>query len=237
MRDPGLLGDRFGSGSVIASQHPHFEAKRLELGNGFGGLGLQRVGDRDQAGPTPVQSDVHRRRAAPRQVLRLRDESVQVHGIAVHQCAVADQQLSPLDGGLDALPGNRLEAIHAGQLDRELAGAGDNRLPQGVLGADLGRRGQPQQVRFGDAVSGDDARDSGLATSQCARFVEHNGRELAGLFQRFAIADEDAVLGSFARADQDGGGRRQAQRARAGDDQDSDRGLQRQGKFRLRTKK
>ena len=43
-------------------------------------------------------------------------------------------------------------ASACGQVERQLAGAGDDGLAQGVLGAHLGGRGQAQQVRLGEAV-------------------------------------------------------------------------------------
>ena len=44
---PTCAGDGAGGGGVVAGEHPHLQPERLQLRDGFGGSGLDRVGDRD----------------------------------------------------------------------------------------------------------------------------------------------------------------------------------------------
>ena len=72
------------------------------------------------------------------------------------------------------------------------------------------------------AGRGQDIGDGGFARRDRAGFVEQNRAQSAGLFERLAAAEEDTVFGAASAADHDGGRRRQAQRAGAGDHEDGD---------------
>ena len=64
-----------------------------------------------------------------------------------------------------------------------------------------------------------DVRHRRLALRDRAGLVQHDRLQLLGPLQRLGAAEQDAVLRALARAHHDRGRRRQAQRARAGDDQ------------------
>ena len=59
----------------------------------------------------------------------------------------------------------------------------------------------------------------GLAAGEGAGFVEHDGAQLAGGFQRLGAAKDQAVLGPLAGGHHDRGGGGQAKGAGAGDHQ------------------
>ena len=58
--DADLAGDGGGGGGVVAGEHPHLQPEGLQLGDRLGGLGLERVGDQEQAGRCPVDRDEQR---------------------------------------------------------------------------------------------------------------------------------------------------------------------------------
>ena len=67
-----------------------------------------------------------------------------------------------------------------------------------------------------------------LAGGDGAGLVEHDRVDPAGGLEDLRTLDEDAELGAATGADQQRGGRGQPERARAGDDQDRDRGGERE---------
>ena len=78
-----------------------------------------------------------------------------------------------------------------------------------------------------DAVGRDDVDERHAAGGDGAGLVEHDRVDLAGGLEHLGALDEDAELGAAAGADQQRGGRGQAERARAGDDQHGDGGGER----------
>ena len=68
-----------------------------------------------------------------------------------------------------------------------------------------------------------DVRQLRRPTSQCPRFVQRQDGNFFGTFQRLGIPDQNARPRALPRTDHDGRRRRQAQRARAGDDQHGNR--------------
>ena len=74
---------------------------------------------------------------------------------------------------------------------------------------------------------------SRLAARERAGLVQHDRAHPPRPFERVAASNQNPVLSRLARADHDGGGRRQSERARAGDDQHRHRGLERQRQSRL----
>jgi len=88
-----------------------------------------------------------------------------------------------------------------------------------VFAAGLQGRGDPQH---GVGVRADDVGDRWLAERQGAGLVEGDDLDGVRAFQRGGVAYQDAAAGGDAGADHDRGGRRQAERAGAGDHQDGD---------------
>ena len=78
---------------VVAGEHPHLQAERLQLRDRLGGLGLDGVGDRDQPGQRAVDGDVQRGAAAGRGPVGRGAASAAVSmPWAAIRCAVADQR-------------------------------------------------------------------------------------------------------------------------------------------------
>ncbi len=76
-------------------------------------------------------------------------------------------------------------------------------------------------------VRGDHVDQRHLAAGDRAGLVEHDGVDPPRRLQHLGPADQDAELGTAAGADHEGGRRGQAERTRAGDDQDRDGGGER----------
>ena len=106
------------------------------------------------------------------------------------------------------------------------AGAGDDGLCEWVLRGLLGRRDEPEQFVGIDSRGGDHLGEGRLTAGDGAGLVEHDGVDLVCGLERLRRADQDAVLGAFARRhhDREGGG--ETERARTGDDQHCNRGDQ-----------
>ena len=69
---------------------------------------------------------------------------------------------------------------------------------------------------------GRDRYELRASRSERARLVHENRVDMPRRFERFARLDEDAVRRAAPRADHDGDGRREPERARTGDDEDGD---------------
>ena len=69
---------------------------------------------------------------------------------------------------------------------------------QGMLAGGIGGGGPAQDIALADIGRGADLDDRGLAGGDGAGFVQQDGRQFLGVFQRFAIAEEDAILGAAA---------------------------------------
>ena len=155
--------------------------------------------------------------------------------------AAADDDLAPLDDGADAVPGEGLEARRRPATSRpRSAAAASDRVGERVLGAALGRA--PAQLAAASsspapprAAEQHDVGHARLALGDRPGLVEHDGVELVRGLERGAVADQDAVLGALAGADHDRRRRRQAERARAGDDQHGDEVEQGVGERGLRS--
>ena len=74
-----------------------------------------------------------------------------------------------------------------------------------------------ETCRVGDWRS--DRRHFRFANGQRAGLVKNHGGDFPGLFQRHAVADQNAAARGGVGAGHDGGGRRQTHRARTGDNQ------------------
>ena len=131
----------------------------FELRDRLARLGLQRVGDRDQAGGLAVDRDEHRRRAVAGQRRRRARPARRVDMPISHRAARLPSKTSrPSTRAWMPWPANAWKCSRLGQLESELARAADDRLAERVLGADLGRGGQAQQLASRSRPSaGDDA--------------------------------------------------------------------------------
>ena len=152
---------------------------------------------------------------------------------ASEQPAVADQHRAAVDGGPDALAGDRVECRSPP------AGRGRGRVrrrrwrrPGGARCRAPPRPPAPAARRLANPADGEDVGQGRVAGGDGAGLVQHDGVELVRGLQGLGRADQDAGLGALAGADHDRQGGGQAERARAGDDQHRDRGDQGEGERR-----
>jgi len=108
-------------------------------------------------------------------------------------------------------PGTFAKSSTGGQLPSD---PGDDRPGDRVLGGVLERRAEPAHLGVADHL--DQGHPAG---SEGAGVVEHDRVDLPGRLEHLGALDGDAQLRAAAGADQQCGGRGQAERARAGDDQ------------------
>ena len=191
--------------------------------------GFSGVGDGDQAGGRrrrPRRTSACR--AGPGRLAARRVERGDVDRRGGHQArGCRPGRRRPSTVASMPCPGTAWKRCAGGRSRPRSRARGDDRLAERVLGADLGGRDQPRAVSVAAAIrrASTTSGDGGLAAGQRAGLVEHDRRSMRRrLLERLAAADQDAVLGGLAGADHDRGRRRQAERARAGDDQHGDRG-------------
>lgn len=146
----------------------------------------------------------------------------QVLGPLGQQARTAGQDRVPVDDALDAEPLDVREVLHGRQAADPLDGALGDGLGDRVLGGVLQRPGESQHLVGVLAVGGDDVGQGHPAGGDGAGLVQHDRVDPAGGLQDLRALDEDAELGAAARTDQEGGGRGQAEGARAGDDEHRD---------------
>src|ERR1039458_4568048 len=180
MLDAGLARYGLGGRVVVAGDHPDFQVHGAQAAHGFGGFGLDGVGDFDGTG----QHAVHGYGGA---------------GLRYDHLARAHQ-------GADAEAGESGEAGDGLERDVARRGALDNGFAQGMLREELGGSGQAQKVAFGEAFGGNDTHDARLALRDGAGLIEHNGVDPVSHFESFAALNKDAALGAAPRAHHDGGG-------------------------------
>ena len=145
-----------------------------------------------------------------------------------------DEDPGPVDGRLDAEAADRPEAVDLPEAELVLARPGEDRRPDRVLAPLLDRAGEVEQLARGHARRRDDLADRRAAGRQRPGLVEHDRVDPVGDLERLAAADEDAGLGAATGPDHDRRRRREAHRARAGDDEDGDERGQGERQTRLR---
>ncbi len=143
------------------------------------------------------------------------------HGQAVvgEQPLAPDEDLAAVDGAACAEPGQRPEPVGLRQRRRfRQRGLGDRRGHR-VLGRLLDRSRAAQQLGAAHAVGGAHAGQRHLAGGDGPGLVQDDHVDRARGFEGLVALDEYPVGGAAAGRRDERGGRRQAERARAGDDQ------------------
>ena len=102
-------------------------------------------------------------------------------------------------------------------------GGGNDGAGERVGGVLFDGGGEAVQIVFvkaavGDAINGGNLRP---AFGQRAGFVQHDGIDVGSFFHRRRVFKPNAVFHRLAHADHNRGGRRQTERARAGNHQNS----------------
>ena len=193
-------GDRPRGRLVVPGQQDRVQPERAQFGDGGGGRGLDRVGDRDGAADGAVPADQHRGAA---RLLPLAALPGQVgrhgHPVLGQQPRAPDDDLAAVDGAARAEPGQRPERLgprqRAALPPRGRADRGRDR----VLGRLLDRARVPQQVGAADAVGRPHAGQLHPAGGDRPGLVEDDHVDRPRRFQRLVLLDEYPVAGAAAR--------------------------------------
>ena len=139
------------------------------------------------------------------------------------QARPAGDDVVALDDALDPDARVTLEGHDGGQIPALAASRVADGLADRVLGSVLECAREPQQLTAVARGGGDHGSQLHAARRHRSRLVEHDRVDATGRLQHLRPLDQDAELRSAARADEQRGGRGEAERTRAGDDQDGDR--------------
>ncbi len=120
------------------------------------------------------------------------------------------------------LPGLRGEVDRSAELQAALLGALDDGSGERMLAASFEARGEPQQLALAERAGCHDADEARLALGQGSGLVDDQGVDLLHDFERLGILGQHSGARASPGADHDRHRRRQAERARAGDDQHRD---------------
>ncbi len=132
---------------------------------------------------------------------------------------IAQDDAPPVHRPAHSGAGPRLEARRGARLDTAAARVLDDGGREGVLAGALERGGQAKDLVLRVARQRHDGREARLPLRQGAGLVHHQGIDLLKALQGLGVADQDPGGGAPPGGDHDRHRRRQAEGARAGDDQ------------------
>ena len=118
-------------------------------------------------------------------------------------------------------PGTFSKSDAGRPFDAVLVGVANDGLGEGMLGLALDRRDEAQQLAFVDPVD-EQVGDLGFALGEGAGLVHDDRVDAGGGLDAGGVLEQHAALGAETGADHDRGGRGQAERVGAGDDDDRD---------------
>ena len=175
------------------------EAQAVQRGDGRHRVGFDGVGDGEHAGGLAVDRDEDGGLALARRT----GSATAWRGCGVdagvgEQPGGADQYRAAVDGGPDALAGDRGEPGHRRQVQAALAGGGDDRGRERVFA--VGSRPRPparSRVVSSKPSSGLHVGQRRFAGGDGAGLVQHDGVELVRGLQGLGGADQDAGLGAL----------------------------------------
>ena len=204
-----MRGDLF----VVAREHAHAAAHRLELLHRLAAALLQRVGEGEEGEDTLAVCEEEDGAARLGEGVEALLPCPEGKAFLLHEAVVAEEVLLPVHEAVRAEP---RKVFH-------LFGV----LP---LAAEFGDTAGERVIEFyfegvGDALcsllpfEGD---DFGLAFGERRRLIEEHRLDVGGALQCFGVFIEHAHRGAPARGCHDGDGRREPQRAGAGDDEHAD---------------
>ncbi len=233
--DAELARHGLGGGAVVAGEHDDADALGMKVGDRLRRRLLDRIGDGDDAGRLAIDRRPARRWRRPRASRPRSASGVDGDALAGEEAGIADDAGDAVDAALGALAGRAVEIGRLGEVQTAFA-----RLPRrwprradARSRARGWRRGAAARSRRTRAAAR--LRSPRLALGQRAGLVDDERIDALHALQRRGILDQDAELGAAADADHDRHRRREAERAGAGDDENADRGDQREGEARLRS--
>ena len=201
---------------VVAGQHHHLQPQRLHLPDGFGRIGLERVGDRHQPDELALRPDHDHRLAGRLQAVdlglrRLRDGD---------PAAVPPSRVCPRPAGRPSTrpwtpwPPAAWKSANGSSATPSAAPVARPPVPAGARSPVRARRPAAAGPATADAARRErhEVGHLGLAAGEGAGLVQHDRGQPARGLQRLAALEQDAVLGALAGAHHD---RRRAWPARA----------------------
>ena len=195
----------------------------MQRADGLGRALLDRVGDADEARRLSVDGHEHHRLALGAQRLGRSRRSPSVDAELGHQRAVAERHVAPVDLPRTPLPvtlsnsQRRPARRRAPRLPRTMAAASGCSLPRSSVAASAAassRRSLSSAPR---------SYELRLALGERAGLVDDERVDLAHDLDGLGVPEQHAHRGALARRDHDRHRRRQAERARASDDEHRDR--------------
>ena len=219
--------DGLGRAAVVAREHHDPEAaQRRDGGPRFG---PHPVGDGDDADNAPCRSNEERRRALRGLCECERGKRLgHLKAERLHETGVARRHRRARHQAPEAAARNLLELIYILRGQSPRLGLGEHRLRERMLGRLFKRGCDEHHHGFESGHRCRHLRDDGPALGERARLVEDDGLEPGEDLERLGALEENAHACASAHADHDGRGRRQSDRARAGNDEDAHRGVERE---------
>ena len=154
---PSCLGHGGGGAAVVAGEHDESQAECVEFADGFGGGGLDRVGDGEDARGLAVDGDKHRGLAFFLKFHRRGFERLQAGDLFIPQeIRFADHHRAPVDGADHAARRHRAEVLHGLESDVLVLRAPHDRGGERMLAALFQRGGEAQELLRIEAVGGQD---------------------------------------------------------------------------------
>ena len=200
--------------------------RAVQRADGLGGSGLDRIADGDQPGDATVDGDVGDACGRPRRLASCAAPSgaMSTPCSAISRALPTSTRAPPSTRGVRRRAGDRLEAGRpAGSRARRARAR--SRSPRRADARCPSRRRPRVAARSAGVEPGRRRRPSatvGRPRGQRAGLVEDDAVDPVRQLERLAAADQDARLGAAAGPDHDRRRRREAHRARAGDDEDAD---------------
>ena len=192
----------------------------LQLGDGFGAGGFGGVGDGEECGGAAVDGGDDRRVPA-----HLGFGLRGLECVGERDAPVGEERRTAGDDGAsvdDAFDTESLTVVERldgwGSAEALGGGIGDGAC-DGVLGGVFDRADEAQCVVGVDAVCGSHGDEGHASGSHGAGLVEDDGVDATGGFEDLGSLDDDAELGGTSGADEQSGGRGEAECAGTGDNE------------------
>ena len=236
LADAELARDRFGRRAIVAGQHHDADARRLEGANRVGGRRLDRVGDRDDAAGLAVERGEDRCRAIVAQFVRRPFERRDINSSRLHHGPVAERRLAPVNRAGHALARRGIEGVDLGE-SQDCGPSPRARWPS-PADARFPVRGLPQAAAIHLLATPPTALSAttlGLPSVSVPVLSTTSVSIFSNRSSASAFLISTPACSAAPDADHDRHRRREAERARAGDDQHRDRRDQAVGVARLGT--
>ena len=157
-----------------------------------GVVSLIGIGDAEETGGPPVNRDEHHGLTFATERVSLCGQRAGIDAEVVQQRAIAERDHARFDATLDALAGDRFEALGIDQRQSALFGPTDDGRGERMLAAAFKTGGQPQHTRVVHAVHGLHADQLRLADRERAGLVDDQRVDFAHHLDRLGVLEEDA---------------------------------------------